>query len=344
MTRPTPSSPPRLSVQRLSPTDWSALAAGPTPPLGALSYGGSADLAHALVPVATRPLGAAPAVDAWCSAAPLAATGRSGAVRWRHDGHWLFGSLVLDEAAHAEGMQALAQQAYRDVFATLADTGCPHLLRLWNYLPRINADGGGLERYRQFNLGRQQAFFEAGYAAFEGAPAACALGTPDGPFCVHFLAGRTQPVPVENPRQVSAYHYPTEYGPRSPSFSRAAVFDAGDGRVALLVSGTASIVGHASVHPGDVAAQTRETLTNLHAVLDAARTRSSAGFALDRLSLTIYVRHPDDLPTVRALLAAEIGADAPALRDAVVLQGDVCRSELLVEIEAHAFADGEVHA
>lgn len=336
--------PPHLSVQRLTPSQWSALVAGATPPLGALGYG--MPPAPGLATVAGQPLAAAgPRVDAWCSSTLQVGAGRCGSVHWQHDGHWLFGSLQLDETLQADGgMQALAQRAYQDVFATLAQTGCDHLLRLWNYLPDINGDGGGLERYRQFNLGRQQAFFDAQRPAFEGAPAACALGTQGGPFCVHFLAGRTQPLQVENPRQVSAYHYPSEYGPRSPSFSRAAVFDAGAGQVALLISGTASIVGHASLHAGDVAAQTRETLTNLEAVLGAARQRSTARFELDQLSLTVYVRHASDAPLVLSLLGDALGNDAMALRDAVLLQGDVCRRELLVEIEAHAFAPGEVRA
>jgi enamine deaminase RidA (YjgF/YER057c/UK114 family) len=344
VTVPAALTPPHLSVQRLTPSQWSALAASATPPLGALGYGMA--LTPGLAAVAARPLGAGGAcIDAWCSPSQQVSAGQCGSVHWRHDGHWLFGSLQIDEALDADGgMQALAQRAYQDVFATLSHTGCEHLLRLWNYLPDINGDGGGLERYRQFNLGRQQAFVEAQHPAFEGAPAACALGTPGGPFCVHFLAGRTRPLQVENPRQVSAYHYPSEYGPRSPSFSRAAVFDAGEGQVALLISGTASIVGHTSMHAGDVAAQTRETLRNLEAVLGAARQRSTAHFELDRLSLTVYVRHASDAPQVLSLLGDTLGTDAMALRDAVLLQGDVCRRELLVEIEAHAFAPGEVRA
>ncbi len=59
-------------------------------------------------------------------------------------------------------------------------TGCPHLLRLWNYFSDINEDSDGLERYRHFNVGRQQAFLDAKRSAFEGAPAACALGTRSG--------------------------------------------------------------------------------------------------------------------------------------------------------------------
>ena len=127
----------------------------------------------------------------------------------------------------SSGLAALAQRAYRDLFEALEQTGCAHLLRVWNYLPQINADGGGLERYRQFNAGRQQAFIEAGQAAFEGAPAACALGIHQGALCIRFLAGRVAPLPIENPRQVSAYRYPPTYGPRAPTFSRAALAETG---------------------------------------------------------------------------------------------------------------------
>src|SRR2546430_4442521 len=42
-------------------------------------------------------------------------------------------------------------QAYRQICATLAAEGYPHLLRVWNYLPDINRDSHGTERYRQFN-------------------------------------------------------------------------------------------------------------------------------------------------------------------------------------------------
>ena len=312
-------------------------------PLGGLAYGpDSVDVGSA---AATGTAWLAPAdttVDAWGGAAPIA-RGRHGSVRWVHDGHWLFGALEIDEAATGEPLTALATRAYRDVFGTLAETGCPHLLRLWNYLPGINADAGGLERYRHFNSGRQQAFIEAGQAAFEGAPAACALGTQGGPLRVRFLAGRRPAVPVENPRQTSAYHYPRDYGPHSPTFSRAALADAGDGRVALLISGTSSIVGHESVHVGDVAAQTRETITNLRAVIDSAERRCSARFELSTAACTVYVRHPHEAARIRHEFEAAVGADSPAARSAVLLQADICRADLHVEIEAHAIAPGEVH-
>jgi enamine deaminase RidA (YjgF/YER057c/UK114 family) len=330
-----------LLVQRVPPAQWRALAASATPPLGALAFGTDVP---GTAPMSTRLLSAGlDVVDVWSSPGPQQ-HGRCGSVRWRHNGGWLFGAVELDEAAEGQGLQALAERAYRDIFETLRSTGCTHLQRLWNYLPGINADGGGLERYRQFNSGRQVAFLDAGYAAFEGAPAACAIGTRSGPFCVRFLAGTSAPLAVENPRQVSAYHYPTAYGPRSPTFSRAALVRPAPGTVGLLISGTASIVGHQTLHHGDVGAQTRETLANLHAVIEAAQARCSARFALSEMDCVVYVRHAGDTPLIRTLFEASVGAASRAARSAVVVEADVCRADQLVEIEAHGFAPGEVRA
>lgn len=305
--------------------------------LGGLGYGDGADAVRAPV------LSAAPAVDVW-SGGGEARQGRSGRVRWCHDGRWLWGALEIDEASEGIGLQDLVRQAYADIFAVLRVSGCNHLLRLWNYVPRINEAQDGLERYRHFNAGRQLAFLDAGRPAFEGSPAASCLGVRNGPLCVRFLAGTQAAVPVENPRQVPAYHYPAAYGPRSPTFSRAALVSSQPGRVMLLISGTASIAGHLSLHPGDVEAQTLETLSNLQAVIDAAASRCNAPFALCDFDCVVYVRHAGHADVVQRVLHERLGADAHAVRAAVVLQADVCRPDLLVEIEAHGSAPGKLGA
>lgn len=275
-------------------------------------------------------------VDAWDAGA---ASVQPGPLQLTRAGGWAFGAIDLPD--DGRGLTALAREAYGEVFAALRALGRPPLLRLWNYLPRINDEGAGLERYREFNIGRQDAFVAAGEDAFAGSPAACALGKAAGSLSVRFLAGPTRVLPLENPRQVPAWRYSRRFGPKAPTFSRAVLADAGGGRVALLVSGTASIVGEDSVHPGDVRAQTDETLANLRALLDTAHARSDARFALDELALTVYLRHPADLAAVRERLAA---AAPRAAAGAIWLQADVCRSELLVEIEAHAFAPGGLAA
>jgi enamine deaminase RidA (YjgF/YER057c/UK114 family) len=147
---------------------------------------------------------------------------------------------------------------------------------------------------------------------------------------VYFLAGRSAPVFVENPRQVSAYHYPRQYGTHSPLFSRAALLRQPQS-LTLFVSGTASIVGHRSLHIGDTTRQTRETLTNIEALLsEANRVARGARFELDSLAYKVYVRRPEDLPLIQSELAATLGSQAQV----IYLQADICRQDLLVEIEA----------
>ncbi|MBT2321094.1 hypothetical protein J7E62_01815 [Variovorax paradoxus] len=334
---------PPLRVQRLSLSQSLALLSSGNPPFGALGYGTPEDLAW-MPTVNARVLSAAGAMaDVWHASEHIE-SGTTGVVRWRCDGHWMLGAIDLDEATEKAGLAALAQRAYHDLFESIAQTGCAHLLRVWNYLPQINGDGGGLERYRQFNLGRQQAFFDAGQAAFEGAPAACALGIHQGALCIRFLAGRMAPLPIENPRQVSAYRYPETYGPRSPTFSRAALAEIGGGDVALFISGTASIVGHETVHLGDVRAQTQETLRNLGAVIAAANERATTRFDLAALDGVVYVRHVADAPIVRRVLEETLGSRAHTVSHAVYLEADICRQDLLVEIEAHAVANGSLRA
>lgn len=282
-----------------------------------------------------------PAQENWLSSHAPIESGSEGLLQWRCDGHWLYASMEVDEPADGD-LAGVVRGAYLDLFACLRRSGYIHPLRLWNYLPHINAEQAGLERYRHFNAGRQQAFLEAGHAAFEGAPAACALGSHHGPFCLRVLAARSPAVPIENPRQVSAYHYPAQYGPRAPSFSRAVLADAGDGQLLLLVSGTASIVGHATLHAGDVQAQLQETLRNLRAVIDGAARRGATGLRLEDLRPTVYVRHAADAPALREALQRALGAEAPLLRHALFLEADICRADLLVEIEAWARCEGQL--
>lgn len=339
---PTPPCPPtHLAARRIAPSDASTLAASGQW-LGSIAYQATTSDVPALqAGVALRALSAnASEMDAWL-AGPGIQAGRSADVAFHTDGHWLFGSFDSTEDAAAEGLESLAYRAYSGIFQTLAAAGVPHLVRLWNYLPHINREQLGLERYRQFNLGRQQAFLDAERDAFAGAPAACALGTTeDGRFRVRFLASRQAPVPLENPRQVPAWRYPSEFGPRSPTFSRAVLVPTAPGQLTLLISGTASILGSATVHLGDVHAQADETLRNLQAVIDAAHQRGSARFTLDALRCTAYVRHAADVDRVRARVAAAVGEDSITARHMIYVQADICRGDLLVEIEAHATAAG----
>ncbi|KAF1034366.1 MAG: 3-hydroxybenzoate synthase [Burkholderia lata] len=318
------------------------------------------DLPVAPVPMTLLGAGIAPddaVCEIWqCDAHDLRSE-RSGALHYRYSetAGLVFGSIVVHETRetydkHDEApdggtpLERATHDAYRALFDVLDSLGMPHPLRIWNTVPAINAVQFGIERYRQFNIGRQHAFDACRRALTGGVPAACALGSvvpvagdasPAAPLAIHFLASRTPADPVENPRQVSAYHYPAEYGPRAPTFARAAAWSHRDAAPVLFVSGTASIVGHRTVHHGDVVAQTRETVANLAAVLEQAARQGHGPFSLADLSYRVYVRDAGDADALAAIERVLREAVGPGVRPLVV-HADVCRDDLLVEIEASA--------
>jgi enamine deaminase RidA (YjgF/YER057c/UK114 family) len=265
---------------------------------------------------------------------PLAGGSKQARVHYRYCDDLLFGAVTLaersiDARSEAGALLRATEIAYQEVFDVLSETEHPHLIRIWNYLPQINAQSDGDERYRHFNSARQTAFRKSGRAIMGTVPAACALGSPTGsPLCIYFLAARRPPKMIENPRQTSAYHYPPKFGRHSPVFSRACVWGE-SGSSKLFVSGTASIVGHETIHRGDVSAQTRETLVNIGALLaEANRIVGSARYSLDALQLKVYVRRPEDLPAIKTTLSSHTAAST------IYLKADICREDLLVEIEA----------
>lgn len=324
-----------LNLEYLSAAEYRAGPAADV--LGVATFNGTlldeSDPAEApLVRVRTPVLcGDADVCEVWRCGEPLTA-GAHNRVRFRRSDELLFGCIAVVEEDPG-GLHAATTLAYEEICAALDASGYPHLLRVWNYLPDINREAAGTERYREFNTARQQALRGSGRLLTGNVPAASALGAATGsPLVVYFLAGRTAPTFVENPRQVSAYHYPRQYGRHSPVFSRAALVRQ-RGCLALFISGTASIVGHRSTHVGDIAAQTRETLVNIEALLTQANAAAAGTrFDLGSLAGKVYVRRPADLPIIQAQLAPALAAGARF----VYLQADICRQDLSVEIEAAA--------
>ena len=242
----------------------------------------------------------------------------------------LFGCLQID----AGRLDEAALLAYCRLFDFIDNRGYSHLLRVWHYFPQINANGNGLERYRQFSVGRHEAFALKGRRILQRhAPAACALGSRSGPLIVYFLAAKRPGQPLENPRQISAYHYPAQYGPRSPAFSRAMLAQFNDESL-LFVSGTARIVGHETLHVGDAVAQAREIVSNIDALIGESRRdgRDPANTG-DSLLLKAYVRHPQYAAILEQALVRTFGSGI----NAVYLQADICRADLLMEVEGVCF-------
>ena len=309
--------------------------------LGVVGFEKRPEVGRARIPVTAsmiRPLRAEEICEVWRIADPevqLSSGSAQAGLHYRYSDDLLFGCLTIAEKAiearsESGGLLRATEIAYQEIFDVLNESGHRHLIRIWNYLPRINAMADGDERYRHFNSARQAAFRNSGRAIMGAVPAACALGSPAGsPLSIYFLAARRPPKTIENPRQTSAYHYPPKFGKHSPIFSRACVW--GESRDSkLFVSGTASIVGHETIHAGDVIAQTRETMANIGALIhEANRAVGAPRYSMNGLMLKAYVRRPSDLPAIEATMA-----EFPSPASIVYLQADVCREDLLVEIEA----------
>lgn len=271
-----------------------------------------------------EPFDAPAPLECWQVDAEVVA-GCDGPVQWSRGGGWLFASTTLDEDDHG-GPEATAHEAYAQLARFIGVQPERHVLRVWNYLAAINEGGGDDERYKQFCSGRARGMGEAFGGGF---PAATAIGhhgaTPR--LQVYLLASEQPGTRVENPRQVSAWQYPRQYGPTPPSFARAMRLPADD---ALAISGTAAVIGHASAHHDDLQAQLEETLANLEALL--ANAGMAAGFDTHS-PLKAYVRHPSDARQVRDFFRQRLPA-VPTL----LLHGDICRRELLVEIDGWRYA------
>lgn len=251
--------------------------------------------------------------------------GVSDGIAWSRGDEALFAACWIEDGASSTQAQRV-EAVYLRLLDFIARQGYPNIVRMWNYLPGINVGEGDMERYRLFCSGRQQAFERVRYDAVMY-PSSCALGHSGGRSVVYLLAAKNPVNAVENPNQVSAYRYPREYGPASPSFARATLVEWAQGRQ-MYISGTASILGHRSRCVGDLAGQLRITFDNIDTLLELGAGAAGANGRRALSMLKVYVRHPADLVQVqRAVQVHYPGVPA------VYLHADICRAELLVEVD-----------
>lgn len=208
----------------------------------------------------------------------------------------------------------------------------PEPVRLWNFLPGIcEPMGEGLDRYRVFNMARHRVFASVfGEGAIRGGrlPTASCVGHAGRSIAIHALGASAASLPIENPRQVPAFAYSAKFGPRPPCFSRAGIARV-DGRRLLLVAGTASVLGEESVHAGSIELQCRETMVNLETVIGAGRGHADRRWSEGLTATRIYYRSERERPRLAQFLPREM-VEGPQVE---MIRADICREELLVEIE-----------
>jgi len=248
------------------------------------------------------------------------------------DGHAVVAARIDGaRSLDAPTLRLRTEALYDRLREALDRAATPYPVRLWNFIPEIHAEmQPGIDRYMVFNAGRHDAmirWFDDPASFSSKMPTATGIGYAGDDLSLWCLAGPRPGEPVENPRQKPAYRYSEKYGPLPPCFARATRYAHGD-RTILFVGGTAAVRGEDSVHQGDLDAQLEETFTNLEALVDSARNdapRDSRMFE----SLRAYYLHDSDAETVRRAVERRF----PGLERLELMRADVCRRELLVEIE-----------
>ena len=226
--------------------------------------------------------------------------------------------MVLVYNSQSSQLSDVVREVYDDAFQSSQSDNYPHLIRVWNFFPAINDDKAGMENYQRFCVARH-ALLEQHNQLGRPNPAATAIGTHNHQSCYVFIFAKTPGTVIENTRQVSAWEYPLHYSPKQPRFSRA--LQLGD---LLMCSGTASVVGHETKHKDSLQLQFKECMTNIEVLLEASDMNTGLQQGLFRF----YLRDTEDVDDLQACIAVA------GLRRYVILGGDICREDLLVECEA----------
>lgn len=228
--------------------------------------------------------------------------------------------------------------------------GYNQVFRTWLYLGDIVGPEADTQRYKELNRARSDFYRDIEFGdqhvppqiAQPIFPASTGIGTDGREVMMSSIAlASTRKdvhlVPLENPLQVPAFDYGTVYSPKSPKFARAMAVVVGD-CAALFVSGTASITASETRYVDDMEGQTWQTLDNIAALISeenlARHGLPGFGATLDDMVLVrIYVKRQEDYQTAHDVCYVRLG-ELPS----IFAIADVCRPELLVEIEGVAFS------
>ena len=247
----------------------------------------------------------------------------------------------------AAELEEVARQLYLSLLERAADLAAPHLVRVWNFIPGILNPLSDLPHsYMAFNAGRFRAYRRWFGREFPlWMPTASGVGNPHDRLVIHALSADRQALPVDNPRQFPSHRYSARYGPYPPCFARAVDLELPDGRRWLLAGGTASVRGERTVHGAELDEQIRETFLNLAALVEAAArpridrhdlSREEIASRLDRYRfLRVYL--PD--PSTAERIGERVSASFPRAQEIELSRTELCRPDLLVEIEGAAELD-----
>lgn len=224
-----------------------------------------------------------------------------------------------------------------------------NIVRQWNYVGEILSMEKDFQQrprqhYQMFNETRSQ--FYGQFRNCKDFPAATGIGMRYLGVCIDSFAvtgnQELQIFPISNPVQSESYHYGQQVlvgAPdckltqnQPPQFERAKLLVLKKA-ARLLVSGTASIVGQETIGIEDVEEQTRVTIDNIQKLTNREnliRYYPELTAVPERYSyIRVYVKYEKDIPAVRNICQLAFG-----IIPSTYVVADICRDNLLVEIEA----------
>ncbi len=218
-----------------------------------------------------------------------------------------------------------------------------NVVRQWNYIERIVAVEDGHQHYQSFNDVRSEHYCAQSW--MDGYPAATGIGTQFGGIVIDLDAvvvkdNEVQIRKIDNDLQVAAHAYSKgvligdESCKTTPKFERAkSVSTLNENKV--YISGTAAIIGEESLVGVSFDRQIKATMVNVENLICERTLKNSdirVSQPLKLNMLRVYLKHEYDIDGAVEYMQESYG-EIPAS----YLLGDVCRDELLVEIEGIAY-------
>jgi enamine deaminase RidA (YjgF/YER057c/UK114 family) len=214
-----------------------------------------------------------------------------------------------------------------------------NLFRQWNYIGRITDIKEDKQNYQLFNEARANAF--AGEQFTFGYPSATGIGM-DIPGVVLeacFLNSNFhRQVAIRNPAQLSPHAYSdkvlisSELKKSTPKFERARALMNGTSSF-LFISGTAAISGENSSESADPEEQTRQTLLAIDRLVEPENLNHYTGSLLESeykyRNVRVYLKNGYLNAGIESMISSFFHRNEP-----LFLAADICRENLLVEIEA----------
>jgi enamine deaminase RidA (YjgF/YER057c/UK114 family) len=261
---------------------------------------------------------------------------------YRNNKYLVAGGLQLKTKSDDLLKQSMESFRLMKEILTLESMDFSHIFRQWNYIESITDTFAGSQRYQIFNDVRTLFYNESDF--IHGYPAATGIGMTAGGVIIDFLASTQDHVwPVKNPQQVDAHKYSGEvlgnnklsdkFIKSPPKFERAKAISLDDG-IIIYVSGTAAIKGQLSIAQDDAYYQTLVTIDNIEQLttiknLIEHQIPVSTHSVVEPVSFRIYAKTLADIQKVQTAFKSRFGK----MKNVQFLIADICRPELLVEIE-----------